>query len=286
MKKIISILGVSNIYLLGAVYDAIPTDYVAPKVGMHIASINLLQRDSIGPYSKGVKLTDDSISQTTYYLRYNYGSELGGFRTSYGVALPFTKLQTKGDTLGGFIGEKSTGWSDTVLNATLWLKADAKNKEYLATTFIVAVPTGKFDESQQLNSGENRYKYLLNFGYITPLNEKTTLELSPEFAFYGENKSTNGTIKQKPSYALNSNIRYKIDKNYEIFGGVQYSYNSETSNNGVEQNNDNSSNKYSLGAFYYTQNYNQFMVRYGKEESKEFGMTIKDEVLLRYRWWF
>lgn len=95
--------------LFGAVFDAIPSDYVAAQNGIHVMSINLLDRNSIGPYNKGDKLTSDSISQNTYYLRYNYFGDIGNYKTSFGVALPLTKLETKGVTLENDLGKSSTG---------------------------------------------------------------------------------------------------------------------------------------------------------------------------------
>jgi hypothetical protein len=286
MKRNLLLGGLLGSYCFGAVFDTIPSDYVAPQAGTHVMSINVLDRSSIGPYAKGKKLTNDSIVQKTYYLRYNYGSSFLGYTTSYGVALPFTKVQTKGATLENALGEKSTGWSDFVLSSTMWLLNDREKREYLGVTFLLVTPSGNYDKSQILNTSENRYKYILNMGYIKPLSEKLILELSPELAFYGDNKTSTSTMKQKPSFALNTNLRYRFNKTYEIFGGYQYSYNSETSINGTEQNNQHSSNKYSLGGFYYTKKHHQFMVRYAKESTKDFGMQIEDELLLRYRWWF
>ena len=287
MKKLVlSLIILSTSNIVAAVFDPLPSDYVAPRPGLTIMSINAFDRTTIGPYANGDKLTSDSISQRTYFLRYNYGSSFLGYTTSYGFALPYTQLKTEGSTLGSFIGTKSTGWSDFVLSSTLWLINDKKTQEYLGVTFLLVTPSGNYDDSQVLNTSENRYKYVLNLGYIKPINESISLELSPEIAFYGDNKTNTSTTEQKPSYALNTHIRYKLDKNLELFTGYQYSYNSQTVINGINQNNENSSNKYSFGAIYTTKNYNQFMIRYAKESSKEFGMKVKDEFLVRYRWWF
>ena len=222
---ILPILTIQSLY--GAVYDAIPSDYIAAKPGIQVISINFLERDLIGPYNKGNKLTNDSISQKTFYLRYNYTEQINDYTSSFGFALPFSKLETKGSNLGQFIGKKSTGISDLVLSSTLWLKNDNVNKEYLGLTFLVSLPTGKFEESQTLNSGENRYKYIINMGYIKPLDERFTLEVSPELAFYGDNKTTVKEVEQKPSFAINTNLRYKINKSYEVLSGYKKSYNSK-----------------------------------------------------------
>jgi hypothetical protein len=248
-------------------------------------SINYLNRNN-SAYSNGNKLTNDSVSQNTAYLRYNYGSKIGDYPTSYGMAVPISDIKTNGETLSNIIGKESKGLNDIVFNSTIWLKANKKNKEYFALTFILVTPTGEFDENQILNAGENRYKYILNAGYIYPISENLFFEIIPEIAFYGDNKTSIKKVEQKPSFAINTNLRYKINKSYEVFSGYQYSYNSETKVDDVEQNNSFSSNKYSLGIFYYTEKFNQFMIRYAKEDDKKFGMKINDEILIRYRWWF
>lgn len=285
MKKIVlSAIILANTNIFAAVYDVIPSDYEAAKPGIQVMSINYINRTLIGPYSSGDIQTKDSISQNVYFLRYSYTDELFQNPISYNIALPFTTLETKGEILPNAIGEKAKGMNDTVLSSTYWFKADRKNKDYLALTFILAIPTGEYKETQILNIGENRYKYSLNLGYMTKLTDNTILELSPEFTVYDENEHTK--MQQAPSYAINSNLRYKINKNYEVFTGYQYSYNSKTTIDSIEQNNDFFSNKYSLGAFYYTDKYNQFMFKYTKETSKEFGFKIDNEFMIRYRWWF
>jgi hypothetical protein len=271
--------------LFSAIFDSIPTDYIPPKLNSSVMSINYLNRSNT-PYSNGKKLTNGTISQNTAYLRYNYGSQIQDYPTSYGIAVPISDIKTNGETLSNIIGKESKGLNDIVFNSTIWLKADKKNKEYFALTFILVTPTGEYDEKQLLNVGENRYKYVLNAGYISPISEKVFFEVVPEIAFYGDNKSSTKNIEQKPSFAINTNLRYKINTSYQVFTGYQYSYNSETKVDNIEQNNDFSSNKYSIGMFYFTEKFNQFMIRYAKEDDKKFGMKIDDEFLIRYRWWF
>ena len=88
------------------------------------------------------------------------------------------------------------------------------------------------------------------------------------------------------SYSLTSNLRYKPTKKYELFVGVQENYLKETIVNGKEQNNDHSYQKYSLGGAYYTDKFDQFMIRFATEADKEYGLKADKEMLVRYRWWF
>lgn len=226
------------------------------------------------------------VKQNTYALRYSYGFDIDGKILSLAVAIPYSNLKTQGDNLSSFIGEKSSGLSDSIFSSTYWFISDRKNKEFLALTMTLSTPNGKYEESQLLNAGEDRYKTTFNIGYITKISENFIFEISPEIAFYGNNKTENDKIEQKNSYAINSNLRYKPNKKYELFSGFQHNLQSETIKNNIEQNNDYFYQKYSLGAAYYTDKFHQIMVRFAQEADKEYGFKTENEMLLRYRFWF
>lgn len=184
------------------------------------------------------------------------------------------------------IGEKSTGFNDMIFSSTYWFINDRKNKNFLALTMTYTTPSGKYNESQVLNTGDNKYKTTFNLGYITKISENFLIEISPEIAFYGDNKTSNSTTEQKTSYAINSNLRYKPNNKYEIFAGFQENYQSETIKNGIEQNNDCFYQKYSFGGAYYTDKFDQIILRFAKEVNKKYGFETDKEILLRYRWSF
>ena len=79
---------------------------------------------------------------------------------------------------------------------------------------------------------------------------------------------------------------FRSTKKYELFVGVQENYLKETIVNGKEQNNDHSYQKYSLGGAYYTDKFDQIMIRFATEADKEYGLKADKEMLVRYRWWF
>lgn len=279
MKKQIILMASAILEVFGAVNDIIPSDYEAPLVGSSVMSVNYLQKKLTNN-----TLPNEYITQQTSALRYTYGLDLDGKTLGLGIAIPYSSLKTNGQTLASYIGKESDGMSDSVLSATYWLKNERKNKEFLATTITLTIPSGKYDDSQILNSGENRYKTTFGMGYITKIADDFIFELSPELAFYSENKTTK--TKQKPSYAISSNIRYKPNAKYELFLGAQENYQSETIKNNKDQNDDELSQKYSIGAFYYTDKFHQIMVRIATENNKQYGFSGENEVMLRYRWWF
>lgn len=280
--NIVILLGFFYQNSFSAINDLIPSDYEPPLADSTVISLNYLTKElNTSTLSK-----DQYVKQNTYALRYNYGFDIDGKILSLGFALPYSDLNTHGNTLSSYIGEKSTGLSDTVFSATYWLINDKKSRDFLGFTITHYINDGKYNESQILNSGENRDKTTLAIGYITKLSDDFLIELSPEIGFYGDNETSRYTIEQKNSYSLTSNLRYKPTKKYELFVGVQENYLKETIVNGKEQNNDHSYQKYSLGGAYYTDKFDQFMIRFATEADKEYGLKADKEMLVRYRWWF
>ena len=265
-----------------AINDLIPSDYEPPLANSTIISLNYLTKE----LNTATLPKDQYVRQNTYALRYHYGLDIDGKILSLGFALPYSDLNTHGDTLSSYIGEKSTGLSDTVFSATYWFITDRKTRDFLGLTLTHAIANGKYNESQSLNAGENRYKTTLALGYITKLSDSFLIELSPEIGFYGDNETATSRIEQKNSYALTSNLRYKPTNKYELFVGIQENYLKETIKNDVEQNNNHTYQKYSLGGAYYTDKFNQFMIRFATEADKEYGLKAEKEMLVRYRWWF
>lgn len=271
---------VSNLF--SAVNDFIPSDYESPLANTSVVSFNYLTKElTTSNLSK-----EEYIKQNTYFLRYTYGFDIEGKILALGFSLPYSDLKTHGDTLSSYIGEKSTGFNDTVLSASYWLVNDRKNRDFLAITITLYTPNGEYKESQLLNTGENRYKGTLAMGYITKLSESFLLELSPEIGFYGDDKTQNCKIEQKNSYSLSSNLRYKANNFYELFIGFQENYQDQTIKNKIVQNEDYFYEKYSLGGAYYFNKSNQIMFRIAQEDDKEYGFEVNKESLLRYRYWF
>lgn len=273
-------ISISNSF--GAVNDIIPGDYQAPLANSTIMSLNYLTKE----LNTNSLPNNQYIKQNSYALRYTYGFDIDGKILALGVAIPYSDLKTHGDTLSSLIGEKSTGFNDMIFSSTYWFINDRKNKNFLALTMTYTTPSGKYNESQVLNTGDNKYKTTFNLGYITKISENFLIEISPEIAFYGDNETSNSTTEQKTSYAINSNLRYKPNNKYEIFAGFQENYQSETIKNGIEQNNDCFYQKYSFGGAYYTDKFDQIILRFAKEVNKKYGFETDKEILLRYRWSF
>lgn len=283
-KLLVTVCLLSSFYqsLNAAVNDLIPSDYEAPLSNSSVMSLNYLTKE----LNTSTLDKNQYIKQNTYALRYTYGLDIDGKILALGIAVPYSDLKTNGEILSSAIGQKSSGLSDTVFSSSYWFINDRKKRDFLALTMTVTTPNGHYNQLQNLNAGENRYKTTFAIGYITKLTDSVLFELSPEIGIYGDNKTQNSTIEQKNSYAITSNLRYKPNNKYELFTGFQHNYLGDSIKNDITQNSDYFYQKYSVGAAYYTDKFNQIMIRFAHESDKEYGLSADKEMLIRYRWWF
>ncbi len=113
------------------------------------------------------------------------------------------------------------------------------------------------------------------------------MELSPEIAVYGKNSDSVGRgVKQQPSYAITTNLRYNLTPQITPYVGFQQNYGGKTVADGVRQDDALKTKKMSLGAYYYTAGQTQIFLRYAKEFDTQSGMRATDDILLRLQWWF
>lgn len=153
------------------------------------------------------KLTSDiGIVRGVHFM------EIGGYIVDPQFLLPFGKLSAKNDIAA--LGSNS-GVGDLLLAATVWLTKPGDKTHFGITPFISA-PTGQYDRNDPLSLGENRWKYALQAGFITPLADKVMLDLAADVQIHGKNKdfgASSATMEQKhcsrprPSCATSSRPR-------------------------------------------------------------------------------
>lgn len=270
-----------------AVNEVIPGDYEAPSVGINLATLYLAEKKMVGPYVGGEKLTNDKATALISAIKLTATIDIGGYTVCPMIALPYSVTKSNGDTMSTMIGHESSGFADIIVGATGWLINDKQNNQYLAATLLFFAPSGEYNPHQLLNIGENRYKSTLNIGYIQKLSDDFRIELSPELAVYGQNNDSLGRkIKQDPSYALTTTLRYNQTPQLTLFSGFQQNYGGETIVDGVTQNDPSRMQKATVGMYYYTAGGTQILLKYGKEFGTQDGMKTSDDFLLRFQWWF
>lgn len=260
--------------------DVDPGDYTVLPAGTKLAVMYYQHAQRNATYANGNKApgnnrldSDIGLFRAVTYM------DVGGYIIDPQIILPFGKLKAKGD-LGPVLGSNS-GVGDMLVGGTLWFNKPGSKTHFGITPFL-SLPIGQYDKNDPLSLGENRWKFILNAGYITPLTDKVTLDLIGDFTAFGKNNdSAGGTLKQKVQYQAQSYLRYHLDATTDLRGGLSYTWGGETSLNGVDQNNKQKTSKFNVGVAHFLRPTTQVLATYGRDISVENGFRENGRLNLR-----
>jgi hypothetical protein len=276
---------VSHLYLVAAENEIIPGDYDAPPIGTDLLTLYLSDRQMVGPYVGGHKLTNERVTSLITALKYTKTVDIYGYTFCPTVVLPYAATTSGGSATSHLLGEKSIGYADLIMGVSGWLINNRTQGRYLAATALIFVPTGKYSSQQKLNIGENRYKATLNIGYVEKISKNFIVEVSPEVAFYGQNTDSFGyRIGQKTGYALTGSLRYVVIPQSNVYLSAVQNFGGSSSINGVWQNDARKTQKMAIGGYYYTKSRTQILFRHSKEFGAQNGMQTSDDYLIRFQW--
>ena len=237
-------------------------------------------RDAL--YSSGDKQPIDAgLDSRVGILRGVHFTEVGGYIVDPQFLLPFGELEAKDDLSA--LGD-AKGFGDLILAATVWLVNQPESSTYFGITPFVYVPTGDYKHDDALNLGENRWKFVLQGGYITGLSDKWTLDLIGDVTLYGENDefgASKATMKQDPSVQLQGFLRYQLAADWDLRGGLSHTFGGETEVGGVNQDDRIKTSKFTLGTSWFVTPTLQFIVNYGRDIEVENGFEEQHRLNLR-----
>ena len=255
-------------------------DYTALPAGTNLGLVYYQHAQRNALYGNGNKAPgNNKLNSDVGILRGVHFMDIGGYIVDPQFLLPFGKLQAKGD-LGPVLGSGS-GVGDLILAATVWLTKPGEKTHFGITPFIVA-PTGKYDKNEALNLGENRWKFILQGGYITPLSEKVLLDVVGDVTLFGKNKDApGGTLKQDAQYQAQTFLRYQLAPTSDVRVGLSHTWGGETRVNGVDQNSKQRTTKYHVGFSHFLGAKTQVLATVGRDGSVENGFRENARVNLR-----
>jgi hypothetical protein len=256
-------------------------DYTALPPGTNIGLIYFQHATRDALYADGDKVAiNPKLTSDIGVLRGIHYTEIGGYIVDPQFLLPFGTLE--GDDDISSLGSNS-GVADLILAATVWLnKADSKT--HFGITPFLYVPIGQYDRNDPLSLGENRWKFALQVGYITPLSEKVTLDLIGDVTFHGENSEfgpSSVTMKQDPRFQLQGFLRYHLSPATDLRFCLAYSGGGETEVQGVSQDDRISTSKFNLGVAHFVGAKTQLLATYGSDISVDNGFKENSRVNLR-----
>jgi hypothetical protein len=256
-------------------------DYTALPPGTNLGLLYLQHASRDKLYADGDKVgirpkldSDIGVLRGVHYM------DIGGYIVDPQFLLPFGKLDAGRDISA--LGSNS-GVADLILAATVWFnKADSKT--HFGITPFLYVPIGQYDNTDPLSLGENRWKFALQAGYITPVTDQLTLDLVGDFTLYGKNDDfgpASDNMKQKPLFQFQGFLRYHLSPATDLRLGVSYVTGGATEVNGVDQDNRLASSKFNIGAAHFIGPKTQLLATYGRDISVRNG--FKEDARFNFR---
>ncbi len=257
-------------------------DYTALPAGTNLALAyyQTASRDAL--YSGGNKVDGDfSLASDVGILRAVHFMDIGGYIVDPQFLLPFGTLDAGKDIAA--LGEES-GTGDLILAATVWLVNKPEDNTYFGITPYIYLPTGTYDNEKGLNLGENRYKFVLQAGYITNLTDDISFDLVADVMLYGENDefgANKATMEQEASFQLQAFLRYKMNPTWDFRVGLSQSFGGETEVNGAKMNDAAEITKMSIGTTYFITPSIQLAATFGRDLAVENGFSEDSRLNLR-----
>lgn len=215
-----------------------PGDYAALPAGTNLAAVYYQHAENNAFYTQGNKapgpyklVTDIGLARFVAYRK------IGDYVIDPTLVIPFGKVNLKTD-FGPLSAGSSSGVGDPLMGSTIWLLNNQEQQKWFGVSGFFTLPIGNYDAAKgPVNLGENRWKGIFQAAYVTALGKHFMLDLTGEYAIYGDNNNYFGmTRKQDATYGLQTHLRYMFSP--VTYVGVSFfqDFGGETRLNGVSQN--------------------------------------------------
>lgn len=257
-------------------------DYTALPAGTNLALLYYqhASRDALYQHGRRADL-DAGLTSDIGIFRAVHFADVADHRIDVQFLLPFGRLEGKDDlaTMG-----TAHGMGDLILASAVWLLNSPDTGRYFGITPYLFLPTGNYDRHDALNLGENRWKFVLQAGYITPLSKTVTLDVVADATLFGDNDdfgASGATLEQKPLYQFQTYLRYHLSPQWDLRAGLSHAFGGETSVDGVNQDDRTRTTKASVGTAWFATPSVQVVFNYGRDLSVENGLREDNRVNLR-----
>jgi Protein involved in meta-pathway of phenol degradation len=215
--------------------DVDPGDYQAAAPGTNLAlGYALFGWNNRFKTKTGDRVPNSSLNTQVGILRLVHYTDLLGITADPQIFITFGALNN--GKLGGENLDSSFGLGDTILASTFWFINQPEQKRWVGVTPFFFFPTGKYQDGKALNVGENRFKQVLQVGYVQGFAEKWTTDLIADTTFYEDNddfgEKGKQTLSQDNSYQVQAWLRYAIMPNWQVGAGYSGTFGGVTEVNG------------------------------------------------------
>ncbi len=233
MKTLIRALPLTALGLLSPTAfgaEADPGDYIAAPPGTDLGLL-YFQHSSADTYrdASGKKVEGSNRFRSDIgILRYVHFMEVLGYTIDPQVVLPFGYLHDA--RLGGSSIDGNSGVGDVQLTSTVWLVNNPAQRRWFGISPFVVAPIGTYDKHESFNLGENRWKGILQGGFVQGFGERYSWDLIGDVTWYGTNTQAGGgdqTLKQDRSYQVINWFSYHPSPNSRIAIGYSHTWGGE-----------------------------------------------------------
>jgi Putative MetA-pathway of phenol degradation len=197
-----------------AATDDHPGDYVPLPAGISaLLSYNLYGIDDGGNIGgKNFSGANTGLRFFTEVVRYVHYFKILDHTVDANLLVPFGGYWD--GQIGGVKLNNTFGAADPFLASSIWLIERPDIGRYFSVTPLFYIPVGSYTAGEPLNTGENRWKGTLEFGWVEPLlPAQLTLELNGNVTWFGQNDRAglgNQTLTQQPSLQFQPWLRYNF----------------------------------------------------------------------------
>lgn len=262
--------------------DVDPGDYTPMPDGTQLGLLYLQHAERHDYYVRGNQLSDKyNLYSDVSILRGVSYQTFAGVLTNIQLLLPFGHLSAGGDIKG--MGSES-GMGDPILANAVWIHQDPSTNRALAVTQYLFLPIGDYNKNKELNIGENRWKYVLQGGYMHGIGSRVILDFVADVTFFGDNdrySSRDLTLKQDPQYQMQGFIRYMFSERAAMHVGYSRLWGGQRKVDGTELEDESRQAKIMLGGSYFVTPKAQLLATLGRDLSVENGFKEESRVNLR-----
>jgi len=281
----LTVLTLVSVAAPAAMNDVFPADFASHKEGTTVTTFYWYDRQQQGTWAKGQRSGDLAGPTKALAARVSHFYRIADTKVSTVAALGAIDGNGSGRSVPASATRSRSGLSDLRLGASAWLIENPAERHYLALNLTTFWPTGRYENRELFNMGENRRSQALTLGWIRGLDPKWAVELIPEVAWYGRNPGYfpgNVRMDQSRTVSLTSYLRYRFSPAFEGYVGFQATEGGQTTLNGVSQNNPIHGRRGYLGGRWNLDGSNRIELRYDEDISLRTGLKTMRETVLRW----
>ncbi len=270
-----------------AASEVYPGSFEAASPGTRIASLYYYRRSLEGYYVNGTRIGGARVEGQAVVAAFSVYGRLFDMTSSWSVHLPYLQGHRTAGVLPAGFGNETSGVGDLRIGYTVWPVNDRETGQWLAVSGTLLTPTGHYDHSQSLNSGDRRWKGTLQLAWVRYLSPTVAAELIPEVTFYGTNGNYVGyRMTQAPAAALTTFLRWKFTPGWETQVGYQFNTGGEQTIGGVRQGNEPRNRRVFLGVSTWLSPTVKAGLRYSRDTSLNYEMKTTRDLVASVNWGF